>query len=310
MDEEKKALHVGLTGAKEADLILEQLIEAKKNKNRKAIKEEREILERRLERLKTREKLDNNFYERSYRSLLLRLDHLRPKNLYYWMMFDTWDIYSGIAILNNIDPRSLCFDDEGYIYKNEVLKDKKQKTPSTFCPKSFIHLHLVTLDGIELSNEELNHILGVVNAKTLSPKSTEQWQRNLLKNYYTALAIWQSGNHNEGRYPPQYFIEWAVSKNMAPKWLDWAKENNLIGGSKKSTNDEKEINAKSESAYLNIIGALFGELLSEKRKTNPKITQTSLIEDLSIAYDGYSGLSKTNLGQKVPSAIRRINKPS
>lgn len=252
--------------------------------------------------------------------ILKKIKSFNPVNLSYWFAFDTWSVYEGLLILKNADPRSVLFDEDGNIYSNEENLKNGKKTPTYI--RSADELHIVKIDGLRLRDPLVDDLLRFKQGDDVTigfrrekrslfrPTYAGNIQRAILRNYYSSLKFWKSGDHDKDRYPPQYFIEWAISKNMPPQWLDWAKENNLIGNNKKQSSHEKEINAKSESAYLNIIGALFGELLSEKRKTNPKITQTSLIEDLSIAYDGYSGLSKTNLGQKIPGAIRRISKPS
>lgn len=59
----------------------------------------------------------------------------------------------------------------------------------------------------------------------------------------------------------------------------------------------KAISLKSETAYLNIIQALKDELLSEKFEN-----QADLITYLSNKYNGYSGLSETNLREKFSKA--------
>lgn len=72
---------------------------------------------------------------------------------------------------------------------------------------------------------------------------------------------------------------------------------------------DKELNHKSLSSHLNIIGALFEELQKEKKKENQDVTKTSIIESLAELYTGYTGLSLSNLKSKIPEAIRRIQKP-
>lgn len=39
--------------------------------------------------------------------------------------------------------------------------------------------------------------------------------------------FWNRGDKNDESHSPSYFIEWAISKRMAPEWLDWAIENKL-----------------------------------------------------------------------------------
>lgn len=62
--------------------------------------------------------------------------------------------------------------------------------------------------------------------------------------------------------------------------------------------DSKIINGKSETAYLNIIGALLETSLQSDKFEN----QNALIEYLSNHYQGYSGLSERNLKGKFAAA--------
>lgn len=39
--------------------------------------------------------------------------------------------------------------------------------------------------------------------------------------------IWDSGNHT-GSYPPNYYVEWAVSKGFLIPWHEWAYRNGLV----------------------------------------------------------------------------------
>ncbi|MDO4431396.1 MAG: hypothetical protein Q4B95_08965 [Lonepinella koalarum] len=62
--------------------------------------------------------------------------------------------------------------------------------------------------------------------------------------------------------------------------------------------DNKEINQKSETSYLNIIQALKDELLATGNHKN----QSELIEFLSGKYQGYTGLTESNLRDKFAKA--------
>ncbi|MEC5218986.1 hypothetical protein RCH09_003966 [Actimicrobium sp. GrIS 1.19] len=62
---------------------------------------------------------------------------------------------------------------------------------------------------------------------------------------------------------------------------------------------------KSESASLNIIGALCEIYWKSKNPEKPKIIQSEIIEALSN-YDGFAGLSERNLKDKLGKAIKAI----
>lgn len=67
---------------------------------------------------------------------------------------------------------------------------------------------------------------------------------------------------------------------------------------KQNENQSKEISGKSETSYLNIIQALKDELLETGNHKN----QADLIEFLSEKYQGYTGLTSSNLRDKFAKA--------
>lgn len=273
--------------------------------SKEGLEKRRLSLERR-ERMLERPRLDN------YSSLIERLENYTPSSLSYWLRFDTWDVYSGIAILNNIDPASLVFDEDGNIYPDRFSLERKEKTPSDIsCVGRHRHIsrvdrysrleyprlsHIVTLDGLRMQDDELSEILEIVN--TRCPRNTREWQCLLLNGYYNRLTFWKSGNHTEDRYPPKYFIDWAISKGMKPKWLDWAKENGLIDNDNKPEIEDKEPTGKSRTSFQNAMAALFNELLAAKQEKNPKITKTALIQRLTEKYSGV-GITESFLTRNI-----------
>ena len=54
-----------------------------------------------------------------------------------------------------------------------------------------------------------------------------------------AFKIWASGEREKRRFPPAYYVEWAVGKNIDVPWLAWAQANELI---------EKNMKPAKESA--------------------------------------------------------------
>ena len=171
----------------------------------------------------------------------------------------------------------------------------------------------MTIDGLEIRSKELNDFLMLIDSKNNKenmflfdnpfPASVPFWHDTMLQNYYEALTIWKSGNHTESRYPPKYFIDWAFSKGIKPKWLDWAKENGLIDNDNKPEIEDKEPTGKSRTSFQNAMAALFNELLAAKQEKNPKITKSAIIQKLMDKYSGVgikeSFLTKNiNEGQK------------
>lgn len=63
--------------------------------------------------------------------------------------------------------------------------------------------------------------------------------------------------------------------------------------------ENKPLNEKTRTSYLNIIAALVGTLLEDKERFP---SQNKLIEHLSYNYQGYTGLSEANLRDKFSQA--------
>ncbi|HDR1105187.1 SlyX protein [Pasteurella multocida] len=77
-----------------------------------------------------------------------------------------------------------------------------------------------------------------------------------------------------------------------------SKNSELANLYKQIESKNKEVSGKSETSYLNIIQALKDELL----KTGNFKNQTELISYLSEYYDGYQGLTESNLRDKFAKA--------
>lgn len=268
--------------------------------------------------------LDENSNERKekkqkYNSIINRLNAKKypSRRLTHWFSCDTWTVYEGLLLINGFDPRSVFFDNKGNIfhpsqkYRYDENLEKDIKTPLK--DAEYPYLHLISLDGLNFRDEELDDILKNINETTKSKKRDDVAlrQENALRKYYNSLKFWNSGNHDDDIYEPEYFINWALEKNYKIPWLDWAVENGYYDINNNNNNEkDKELNPKSETAHLHIIGALFFMLKNEMKKTDKDITQTKIIEKMASEYSGFSGVSESNLKIKMPKAISAIEKPS
>ncbi len=82
-------------------------------------------------------------------------------------------------------------------------------------------------DGLKLKNA-LDKFAGVENKtnKKIIPQESEMY----LTRYAQLYDLWTHSNHPEldRKFPPAYFIDWALSKGFRPDWLDWAIERGLF----------------------------------------------------------------------------------
>lgn len=227
-----------------------------------------------------------------YKNVISNLKHYVPYIIEKWLLFDNWDFDYGLAILCDINPSSVSFNDMGHICQYSPAK-------------------IEMLNGIDLPDTLLDDVLEEIFFNTPIknedfPICTNYWISSLLKQHSLLLEIWQSGNHKENRYPPKYFIDWALSKRMKPKWLDWAKENGLIDDDNKPEIEDRELTGKSRTSFQNVMAALFNELLESKKKENPKITKTELIFELAHNYSGYTGFSESFLKKNITQGQQNL----
>lgn len=108
--------------------------------------------------------------------------------------------------------------------------------------------------------DALNYLAGVkiITFTKNIPDSLELWTLSLEN--YSAVAdsdiikrfeneigrlwkIWNSGHHDNPN-PPNYYIEWALSKNIKIHWLDYAIDKGLVRNINKDLLFEKNINKK------------------------------------------------------------------
>lgn len=78
---------------------------------------------------------------------------------------------------------------------------------------------------------------------------------------------------------------------------------NMLNNIKSLEPTEKELSPKSETAYLNIIGALLETALKSGQFKN----QAELIAHLEQHYQGYAGLSESNLKMKFAAANKSLS---
>ena len=189
-----------------------------------------------------------------------------PVLLHSWFKYDTWRKEEGLMLLAGLSPNTL-FGTEESMYGEALRKVR----------------YFETLDGLDHDPAG-----GWSYEKTLS-----QYEN-----------LWNSGEHPV-RATPKYFIDWALSKNLQPSWLQWASENHYYKSEVSDLTTDKEVSGKSETAYLHIIGALCDLYWREKYPENSKINQTEIISMLE-AYGGFPGLSERNLKDKLSRGIKAI----
>jgi hypothetical protein len=190
-----------------------------------------------------------------------------PVLLHHWFKHDNWSKKDGLMLLSGFSPKT----------RFESYQDTDGETSEHV---SFLE----TLDGYDGDPTDC---------------------RDLTRKLDAYESLWNSGSHTE-RNTPHYFISWSISKMVEPTWLKWAiDEGYYVQTVEAAQSEMKEISGKSETGYLNIIGALVDLYWKEKHPNTSKINQSELINELG-KYEGFSGLSERNLKDKLPKAIKAI----
>ena len=262
--------------------------------------DERIRLERRIER-RAEAELRKQKELREHASIIEScLSEYNPRRLHDWFKLDNWSVSDGLVILSGYDPKNVPLDEEG-----------RPNFPSMRT------LNLRAVHGLE--RMVLDRVYRLDGFAPLARLTLELLDETLVDSimfdfefgYAKMRKIWDSGAHADGRYPPKYFIDWAISKEIEIEWLEWARSHGYYGADASSTSmtdsDDKHGNIapKSEAAYLNIIGALT-QLYWTAAHPGRDYSQSALLAELS-KYEGYAGLSERNLKDKLTKAVRAIS---
>jgi|GEM_PF-3115049 len=188
----------------------------------------------------------------------------KPIILLNWMEYDNWEQEDGLMILAGICPSS----------------------------KAYMYHDLFRLDGT------ISFSLYITLNNLVHLQSHADCEDFLFK----LVILWKSGNHPE-RAAPEYFINWAISKQMTPTWHKWATESGYLNH--ETNKSVGQLSGREEVTYINLIGALCDLYWQAKKKDSTKIKQAEIIEDL-IPYSDFYGLSESNLKRKLSAGIKAI----
>lgn len=285
---------------------IESLI-IEKREEREARRRETEDNERaRRERRIQQARQDEERYERKVRehaacvSDCFTKDY-SPVRLHKWFLHDHWTVQEGLTLLCGFDPTYVPFDEWGNI---AIPLPGFASEPSA----KMMHIkskvgRIRRLDNLNLYDELTQDILGIPLVQSIHFDFTSLHSQ--------VLRVWNSGAHTETRYPAKYFIDWAISKKVPIEWLEWAKANNYYDALPPNANeivsasaDDKNVSPKSETAYLNIIGALC-EMYWSAAHPDEAYKQTVLLSELE-KYKGFHGMGERNLKEKLTKALRAI----
>lgn len=159
------------------------------------------------------------------------------ERMVFWFLCDNWSHEQAMMLLVGLDPQETTIDDDASDY---VESDNPQLDVA------------VTLDGIETL--PYSYLLEDMDLKNEDLNKLRQFQLEL--NYLTDL--FGSGDHPV-KNPPQYYIEWAESKNHIIPWLGHVIKVGLYipeGGRVEKPTAEKGLLTRERETMVRIIHAL------------------------------------------------------
>lgn len=226
-----------------------------------------------------------------------------PRGLIFWFNHDTWSVNEAMVLLCGFNPRNMEFlsDVQDLALPNANIPHDVNVVhdPFVFDPwlKEVGHYGYIRLDGLRLHDETIKDVLpGAVLGAI---------ETDFRLNHKSILKLWRSGAHTESRYPPQYFINWAIQKRLQIDWLEWAREKGCYSDepAKPSMIKEDALSTSERNSLLIIIAALCkgSSIDHQARGAAPKIV--AMVDGLG---DGLSIDPKTvnKVLAQIPEATR------
>jgi hypothetical protein len=205
------------------------------------------------------------------------------EGLRYWLILDSWTPFQAFSVLCGHSPEYIDFDESGNLLTN---------IRGEFYGLSW-------LNGLNVDSTIVEEVLGEEFQRKLKTAFSDR-----VKHLY---SIWQTGTHQEQRYAPAYYIEWAQRKNFEIAWLDWARSEGLLTWEKKQADTDADLHPRKESSYLVLIGSLC-DLYWKERSGDEKFKLDAVLKALETY--GFDGMSQSQLKRTLPRALTAIKHPN
>lgn len=287
------------------EIDIEALIAAKREKREKRIQAQNDSeLERRARRMEKQREVaeweDARLREHAA-FIAARLAEYSPGLLEDWFILDHWTVQDALILLAGFCPKHIPLDEEGRVsiplyFDEDPWADDQAILHKEVAGKRVMLSRIRRLDGLDVYGKFTFQILGVSRIASITA--------NFSVFHNQLLRIWNSGAHTEQRYPPKYFIDWALSKNVQIDWLEWAKVEGYYGD--QAAADETPLSTKERNNYLHLIGALL-EVYWEsthpgKNYYGKDFNLSEVAKALEDRYKEYGGMSERQLSATIPKA--------
>lgn len=198
-----------------------------------------------------------------------------------WLRYDTWTVRDGLILLCGFRP----FDIESTC--RDLSRFNRVEIPVR---------NVVTLAGIDLFDAATKMVL--------TDGQAEDMAVGFFDRHSDIALIWESGQHDQPRYTPRYFVEWARQKRLAIDWLEWAISEKCYA-EVEQPDGNREVGGKSLSSFRAIVGSLADLYWRTRYPDSPTPVIDTIISDLR-PYEDYPGVKETNLKTQISAGLKIV----
>lgn len=230
--------------------------------------------------------------------------------LEYLCRLDQWTAEVASAVMLDIDPDSIEWDGNksGFV---RVTMLTGAHISSVEDVSDFDEAAIGTNDGGDF---------GPVDGMMYGPSEVLAGNRlqELYQDFRDLLHILQGGAVMRETATPAQWVELALAKRIRVPWLRYAKHKGCIavkqpddGAGSAADRNGKGVDGKSETSYLNIIGALVSVITEKTDGAGNRYSlinsQAALIDTIDTHFGSGGGLSRSNLEKKFALGKKSIS---
>lgn len=138
--------------------------------------------------------------------------------LEHFLGYDNWRPSKAMAVLSGHTYDYNVTNQQNNPFKMPPMDEERAIT----LPPMNAEYEIFGFNALDM--EDFNH---AVNTDHGDYTGALRWLLRLHRNYDNLCEKWNSTEFLEAKYPPEFFIDWAISRRSPPAWLDWAIDKGL-----------------------------------------------------------------------------------
>lgn len=251
-----------------------------------------------------------------------------------YLELDCWDFEEGLLLLASLSPTGAIVDFGCENYAGAKLKKVKVNLAQPLDIDKDLYFYPSRTEVFETVQELKEKIKNRKQLKIAAnqleslQKELKFWEKTtndlevkgvwrLLAHYESKLStiyrLWLGTDHPEGKLPKEYFVTWAVERQIELPWLKWAQEHGFFTDISSTPGEyEPGINNKITSTYLADLQSRADHLVTkfpEWKKTQDKVQNTGnliyWIKEETSSNTREADILKTALAEKFPELKKK-----